>query len=134
MKQVRKFLVIDDNPEARFLITKTLQRKFPKSILRECTDVDTSVASARKEKFDAIVLHRAFDADATQLIRELRAVSPEVPIVAVSGYNRAQETLAAGATRFHSYDEWLRIGSVVAEVLGLGNGDTPQPPFPVSEA
>ena len=35
----------------------------------------------------------------------------------VSGIDRAAEAVAAGANLFLNYDEWLRIGTVVAELL-----------------
>ena len=35
----------------------------------------------------------------------------------ISGIDRTREALAAGATRFLNYDEWLRIGAVISDVL-----------------
>lgn len=133
MKQPRKFLVVDDNSEGAFLLTKTLLRKFPNATIQEQAEADGARAWVRKEKPDAIVIHRAWDGDAQTLVRELRQLAPDVPIVAVSGVDRSKETLAAGANRFLHYDEWLRLGSVVAQLLGLG-GDTPQPPFPTAKS
>lgn len=44
-------------------------------------------------------------------------MSDSVPIVMVSGIDRTQPALAAGADRFLLYDEWLRIGTMVQELL-----------------
>jgi hypothetical protein len=44
----------------------------------------------------------------------------------VSGFDRSQVALAAGATAFLNYDEWLRIGTVVSDLLA------PPPPAPKS--
>ncbi len=46
-------------------------------------------------------------------MKQIRAVDAVVPIVMVSGIDRERAALEAGATSFLSYDEWLRIGSVV---------------------
>jgi cobyrinic acid a,c-diamide synthase len=51
------------------------------------------------------------------LVRILRAIDANVPIVMVSGIDRRQTALAAGAYAFLHYDEGLRIGTVVIELL-----------------
>lgn len=116
----RKFLIVDDNSDSRFLLVKTLLRKFPQAVLQECQDGDAAIAIARMEKLDAIIAHRAAEVDGLTLIRMLRQTNPKVPIVMVSGLDRSQEAMAAGATCFLSYDAWLRIGTVVAELLSSG--------------
>lgn len=46
----------------------------------------------------------------------------------ISGIDRTKNALEAGATRFHNYDEWLRIGTVVGEMLAPAPAvDTPSP-------
>lgn len=47
----------------------------------------------------------------------IRALDSNIPIVAVSGLDRAQLAWPQGATAFLLYDEWLRVGSVVADAL-----------------
>jgi CheY-like chemotaxis protein len=110
----RKFLVVDDNHDSRFLLTKTLLRKFPQSIVQECQDSEPAQTEARNGQLDAIVAHRSADMDGLTLIRTLRQANPAVPIIMVSGIDRTAEALAAGATEFLNYDQWQRIGSVVA--------------------
>jgi CheY-like chemotaxis protein len=113
----RRFLVIDVNSDSRFLLVKTLLRKFPQSVIEECQDCDSAVALANTTPLDAIVTHRSLEVDGIELVRLLRAANPSVPIIMVSGSDRSSEALAAGANRFLSYDEWLRIGTVVLETL-----------------
>lgn len=113
-----KFLVIDDNPDSRFLLVKTLLRKFPDAVLQECQSSLPAIDSAKADRISAVVLHRASDADGELLIKLIRRVNETVPIVMVSGYDRSKIALAAGANRFLNYDEWLRIGTVVADLLG----------------
>ena len=114
-----QFLLLDDNPDARFLLSKTLLRKFPRCVIQECEDTESAVAVAGKKEVDLIVVHRLWDMDGATLIARLRAANPRVPIIAVSGIDRTTEAIGAGATRFLLYDEWLRIGTVATEIVGL---------------
>jgi CheY-like chemotaxis protein len=113
----RQFLVVDDNADSRFLLVKTLLRKFPQALLQECQDSDVAIVAARNPNLDAIVAHRASDVDGPTLIRFLRHSNPSVPIVMVSGLDRSASAAEAGATSFLNYDEWLRVGTVVSDLL-----------------
>jgi CheY-like chemotaxis protein len=113
----RKFLIIEDNLDNRYLLTRTLARKFPNAEIRECGDIATARAVATGESVDVVILHRADLSDGIELIRDVRQLNPAVPITMVSRVDRTREALAAGATRFLPYDEWLRIGLVTEEVL-----------------
>ena len=112
-----QFLVIDDNRDSRFLLTKTLLRKFPDAVLHECETRDAAFEIVRSRKLAAIISHRTSDTPGIELLQELRTASPEVPIVMVSGVDRADAALVAGADRFFLYDEWLRIGTVVGDLV-----------------
>src|SRR4051812_41811809 len=115
----KKFLVIDDNADSRFLLTKTLMRKFPAAVLIECGDDGTAMSVAATERLDAIVIHRTGEITGVAMIPLLRQVAPEVPIVMVSGIDRSTEAVDAGATYFLHYDEWLRLGTVVSGILTM---------------
>jgi DNA-binding NtrC family response regulator len=138
-----KFLVIDDNPDSRFLLVKTLLRKFPEAVVQECQSSLPAIDSAKADGVSAVVLHRSSDADGELLIKLIRRVNATVPIVMVSGYDRSKVALAAGANVFLNYDEWLRIGTIVADLLGEGKapsvengtsaGSTPSVPTSVSK-
>ena len=117
MPSTTKLLVVDDNPDSRFLLVKTLLRKFPHSIIHETQEAGAAVAMANANRLDAIVAHRAADVDGLTLVRALREANPTVPIVMVSGIDRSKAALLAGATTFLSYEAWLRIGSVVAALI-----------------
>jgi CheY-like chemotaxis protein len=112
-----RFLIVDDNPDSRFLLVKTLLRKFPQAVLQETRDAQSSIALARSETLDALVVHRAAEMDGLTLVRLLREANPSVPIVMVSGIDRTQAALEAGATTFLNYDAWLRIGTMVAQLV-----------------
>jgi DNA-binding NtrC family response regulator len=111
------FLVVDDNADSRFLLVKTLQRKFPDALIREVQESEQAVAIATTEELAAIVAHRAADLDGISMIQALRAANPDVIILMVSGLDRTESAIRAGATCFLNYDEWLRVGSVVTDLL-----------------
>jgi len=111
------FLVIDFHAESRFLLVRTLTRKFPGAVIHESDDAEKALEMVRALHLRAIVTHRTFDVQGIELVRLLRDADPHVPIVMVSGVDRGQAALAAGANAFVNYDEWLRLGGVVESVL-----------------
>ena len=113
----QKFLIVDDNPDSRFLLVKTLLRKFPQAVLQETQDGPSSITLVRSATLDAVVVHRAAEIDGLTLVRLLRDANPSVPIVMVSGIDRSKTAIEAGATTFLNYDAWLRIGTVVAQLI-----------------
>lgn len=115
--------MIDDNSDSRFLLVKTLLRKFPAALLQECHDYATATTAAKTDELTAIVAHRTFECDGITLVLHLRNLNPTVPIVMVSGTDRTSQALAAGANAFLNYDEWLRVGTVVSEVIGESTSD-----------
>lgn len=117
------FLVVDFQRESRFLLVKTLLRKFPRAVVCECDDAEQAVQMARTQDVACIVAHRTFDMSGADLVRALRDVDPQVPIVMVSGIDREQAALDAGATSFLHYEEWLRIGTVVERHVAVREAD-----------
>lgn len=83
--------------------------------MRECEDAEQAVQMARTQDVACIITHRTFETPGADLVRQLREVDPDVPIVMVSGVDRAKAALDAGATSFLNYDEWLRIGTIVEQ-------------------
>lgn len=112
-----KILVIDDNPDNRFLLSKTLLRKFPTAALIECQSLETAVHILRQGGAELVIAHRTPEAEVADLVKELRTAHTTVPIIAVSGIDRRKAALAAGANVFHLFDEWLLIGNVAASLL-----------------
>ena len=115
-----KFLIVDDNADSRFLLVKTLLRKFPQAILQETQDGESAVALVQSGTIDAVVVHRAAEIDGISLIRNLRQTNLTLPIVMVSGLDRSKAAIDAGANTFLNYDAWLRIGTVVNELISAG--------------
>jgi len=117
MPTPKYFLVIDGDDDLRQLVVRTLIRVFPGSIITESTDRDEALHLIKANEYDAIVVHRAIGSDAVTLIRLIRQDNPRIPVLAVSSMDRSKEVLAAGATEFLNFEEWLRVGTVVAGIL-----------------
>jgi CheY-like chemotaxis protein len=114
------FLVIDHHHDRRFLLVKSLLRKFPNASIEEVADGEPAIALASERTFAAIIVHRTSEYFGSELVERLRAANPNVPIMMVSSIDRAEDARAAGADAFLLYDEWLRIGSVVKDLLEKG--------------
>lgn len=132
------FLVVDHHKDSRFLLVKSLLRKFPQAKIEEAEEGDPAVEQARNPALSAIITHRTREYYGTELVAKFREVNSRVPIVMVSGIERTGPALAAGADRFMLYDEWLRIGTLVKELLETGRtpnvlhvevGQPPKPEF-----
>lgn len=112
------FLVVDDFDDNRYLLVKTIKRRFPSATCIECRTSESALAAAAAQNPVTIIVHRTDDMSGPQLIRRLRAAGTKVPIVMVSGRSDCPEAIEAGATTFLNYDAWLRIGAIVEEILG----------------
>jgi DNA-binding response OmpR family regulator len=112
-----RILVIDDNTDSRMLLVKSLLRKFPAALVQGCQDGDTAIAIAATDTLDAIVAHRTYDYDGATLVGLIRRTRPDVPLIMVSGHDHGPKAREVGADAFLHSDEWLRIGSVVADVM-----------------
>lgn len=117
MPNPRKFLLVDADLDGRVLLGRTLLRVFPTAAVLEVQDYKTALKVMTDQRFDAVVCHSAIGVDGETLVRAFRGIDPHVPILAISGLDRKAKFMAAGATRFLSFEEWLRVGTVVAEML-----------------
>jgi DNA-binding NarL/FixJ family response regulator len=130
------FLVIDHHRDSRFLLVKSLLRKFPRAVIIEAEAGEHALKLARRRDLAIVVTHRTQEFIGTELVAQLRAINPDVLIVMVSGIERTAPALAAGADAFLLYDEWLRIGSVVKQLLDRGRTHReviPEDPLPKIE-
>lgn len=116
MRQARCFLVIAEDPGRLTLLSTTLHRKFPNSVVQTCRDSEAAIAAVAAQKLDAIVAHRSTDMDEIPLWEQLRAATG-VPIVALSNLRHQDAAKRAGASRFPHLEPWLLVGTVVAEVI-----------------
>ena len=133
MSVLQKFLVVDDVDDNRFLLAKTLLRKFPGSIVQECSESGPAIIAAQHDRLSAAIVHRGADVDGITLITMLRKVNAAVPIIMVSGRESCPGAIEAGANAFLNYDAWLRIGTVVADVIAAEKGSGRPSKFPFTK-
>jgi CheY-like chemotaxis protein len=112
-----RLLIIDDNPDGRFLIAKTVMRKFQHAVILECQTADAAFTALAAGGIAAVISHRTYDAEGTELIREIRQRDPHVPIIMMSAIDRHEDAIAAGANAFLTYDQWLLVGSTLSTLL-----------------
>ncbi len=115
----RNFLIVDSDADGRLLFVRTLMRVFPQAAVIEVQDFDRALSLLKSHSYDAIIAHSAVGVDPITLVRELREADAEVPILAASKTDRSEEFIAAGATKFMVSDEWLLVGTNVADLLSL---------------
>jgi CheY-like chemotaxis protein len=131
MAEVPEFLLIDDNADNRFLLAKTLIRRYPNALVQECQDSEPAMVAARRHSLTAAVVHRAADVDGVEMLQLLRKARPTLPILFVSGADVRVQAFEAGASAFLNYDAWLNVGVVVEDMLRTG---VSAPPFAAGEA
>jgi CheY-like chemotaxis protein len=129
----RKLLVIDYNPDSGALLVRTLLRKFPRAVVQLVADAEAATSIVAHEKMAAVVAHRTNELNGVELIEYLRRLDPHVPILGVSGIDRRAALLAAGATDFMLYDEWLTVGTRVESLLTRPKPQTGPEPCNVGE-
>jgi response regulator RpfG family c-di-GMP phosphodiesterase len=118
-----KMLIIDQNADNGALLARTLLRKFPTAAVQLCGETETAIALAKAEPLTAIVMHRTMEDDASALTSTMRRLNPDAVIIVVSGVDRSESVLRAGATGFLNFEEWLRLGTLVANALELRDRD-----------
>lgn len=117
MKQARTFLVVAEDPERLLLLSTTLHRKFPNSVVQTCRDSDAAIEVARNHRLDAIVSHRSTDLEEVPLVEQLRTAT-SAPIVMMAQPHLEKLAAAAGASRFLDQEQWLLLGLTVGELIG----------------
>lgn len=127
-------MVVDDNPEGRFLLTKTLLRKYPQSVVHECQELEVALEVIREFPRDArsvVIAHRATGMDGRSLVKALRQENATIPIVWISGRDRTADLAPTGATRFLHYDAWLMIGPTIEDLYPRSQDEpsTDDPPL-----
>lgn len=83
----------------------------------ECEEAGGALVALATKDVGLTVMHRTFEFDAVSLVTAIRQVSPEMPIIVVSGIDRSEAVIKAGATAFLNYDEWLMLGNLVEKAL-----------------
>jgi signal transduction histidine kinase len=96
--ETRSFLVVDDDPAERSILIDTITFAFPGADVRQVGDPGKVLGFIAEFKFDCILMdYNMPQMDGLSLAQKLRAHSPYVPLVMVTGVG--DETLAADAVR-----------------------------------
>lgn len=112
-----EFLVVEADTDTRFLLSKTILRKFPQALIHEREQADAALSSAEAGKLTSAIVHDADDMEGTALVALLRESNPTLPILAVSCEADPAAALRAGASGFLLTQEWLRVGTVVDDLI-----------------
>lgn len=112
-----RFVIVDDNADTRFILARSVSKQFPQAEMQECWDAESALQQASAPAVSAVVVHRTTEMTGVYFVQELRKTSPSVPILMVSGIDRSHVALAAGASRFLLFEQWLQVGMVVSEML-----------------
>ena len=128
MPPLQKFLIVDDNPDSRFVFVRTIMKQFPDAVLQECEDAEPALTSGREPGLSAVVVHRTTEMTGVYFVQSLRQLNSRVPIVMVSGIDRSHAAVAAGANRFLLFDNWKKLGPIISELLQPPLTATPTTP------
>jgi hypothetical protein len=124
----RKFLVVGHSRDNAVLIIRALSRKFPLCDIVQLNKTSEAIGLLSTKHVDAIVVHRAVVSDTVETVSVLRTIS-RAPIIALSGADRRNAILAAGATAYLNFDEWMLLGSIVANALRKPPPESNGPPL-----
>jgi len=106
----QRVLVVDDDPDYRFLVRLALGPDDGFEVVAEAGDGETAVAAARQERPDIVLLDCTLPgADAFDTLPALRAAAPDARIVLVSGHDASD----------------LRVASRSAGAVGYLTKETP---------
>jgi DNA-binding NtrC family response regulator len=116
-RMVRQFIIIDDNRDERFVLSRALFCHYPAATLHEHREFDSARDALVKLPGDGgqavVLLHRIPGAEGVGLIRAMRELHGQVTMIALGDPADARKALEAGATQFLDYEAWLRLGTLI---------------------
>jgi len=114
------FIIIDDNRDGKFTLSRALFRHYPTNTIHEYRDFESArppLTALPEDGGKAVVLlHRTPNLEGPELVRCVREVQSRVPVVALGNPAVAKQSIAAGASQFLDYEAWLRLGTTVKEL------------------
>src|SRR5687767_13594336 len=104
MADTLRVLLVDDDEVDRLAVTRLLRKTHFDAIVHECTDPASALAAVSSGGFDCVLLdYNLPGTDGLSLLRELRARSETVPVIALTGQGGeeiAVELMKAGAADY----------------------------------
>ncbi|MGH2593747.1 MAG: response regulator [Anaerolineae bacterium] len=98
---MKKILIIDDDKTTATMLRTLFEMEGLEGVI--CSRADQVISDARREKPDVLLMdaHLA-DVDSLDILREIKSdpALRAIPVVTVSGMDRSEEFLPAGAAAF----------------------------------
>lgn len=114
-----KFLLIDGDREGFSHYGRILLRKFPQAAVVESKSAPEALQLIADPALSAVVCHGAQGVRAEELIPQLRRRRPDLPIIWVSSGPAKVAARDIGADRYLPFEEWLMVGTLLGELVGL---------------
>lgn len=118
--QPLKVLIVDDDPDDRFLSSRIVQRELPGAELLELASALDALDLLTRQSVDLIMLnHTLVDMRGPDLVRALREQGVTTPVLVVSAHpgNVREEALEAGANAFVDKMDRVGIGRALRELI-----------------
>jgi two-component system, cell cycle sensor histidine kinase and response regulator CckA len=122
MPRVRRFLLIDDNPDDRALTRRELRRIFPNALIEEVNDAQ-KLKGALQTSFDlAITDYQLRWTDGLAVLRQLKQHQPECPVIMFTGTGSEELAVEAMKSGLNDYvlkspRHYLRLATAVSSLL-----------------
>lgn len=97
----KRLLIVDDHPMMRTGLAQLIDNEGDLKVCAEADNAGQAIAAAAKQKFDLALVDISLpDKNGLELIKDLRTLSPDLPILVVSMHDEliyAERVLRAGA-------------------------------------
>jgi DNA-binding NarL/FixJ family response regulator len=128
-----RILVIDDSETFRRAVRPLIEAALPGAVIGEAADAEAALAALDAGPWDVALLDLSLRArSGFEVLRELRARRPKLPVIVMSLHAEAEygpAARAAGAAAYLDKAEVPRtIGPVIARALGNAGPGTPPAP------
>ena len=121
MNELFRVVVVDDDPDTRFLARRRLERSGRFTVVAEAPDGPAGIAAATEHQPDLTLLDlRMPGGDGLEALPSIRKAAPQGTVVVLSGLPRAdveKDALEAGAAGF--FPKCVEWGQLPTELLGL---------------
>jgi two-component system, NarL family, invasion response regulator UvrY len=115
-----KFLVVDDEANARRAIGRWIKLEFPRAVVVDASDAHTALRMIAAERWDIVLLDISMpEMSGLDALRQMRASNELVPVVIVSGLPAAQYEAAAAAAGAFAYVEKVRLPRDLRRIVGM---------------